>query len=220
MSYEDAYKAALESFKHLDLADVSFNSSTGLSGDSITVPFLGGIFIISEKGNAIIRIDSKNEVKIAEKIILLHYLITADGTPLSRDLITLENIQGASFYFPTYKARTIDLLLRYFGNDSNLFANKCRNFKANIESTTPGNISEKKAAAVKATFLILPNIPVSIVYHPGDKEFLPDIKILYDANIEHYLPLEDIIVMTELLTHKIIKADNFKGNTPAVSTLI
>jgi len=205
MSYEDAYNAALANFEHSDLAEIAFNSSTNFSEGNITVHFLGETFLISEKGRKIICSCSKSEAKIAEKIILLHYLMTADGVPLARDLITLENIKGASFYFPTYKARTTDLLIKYFKSDMNLFIDKSRRLNANIESASDGNIPGKKAESVKAVFLALPNIPVSLVYHSGDKEFLPDIKILYDANIEHYLPLEDIIVMTELLIHKIIK---------------
>lgn len=194
--YDTAYKLALEEFSALNLDDVSFNSSTLLDEDKLTVRLLTNDFLVTQGGKDIKCITENRDAKIAEKIILLHYLITSDGTALSREYITFENLSGANFYYPTYKARTIDILLRIFGNGLKRFGATAEKLGAKLEA------SEHK---YKATFLILPNVPVNFIYWAGDKEAPASLQILYDGNITHYLPVEDIVVVTELLTHKIIR---------------
>jgi hypothetical protein len=202
--YDKTYQLAQEKFAGLDISDVAFNSSAQLADDILTVPFLGEQFLVAEKGKEIKSLTGNREVKIAEKILLIHYLTTADGTPLTRRLITFENLSEASFYYPTYKARTIDILLRTFDNNIKKFMGVSEQLGAKIETSL-----EKG----KSTFLVLPNVPVIFIYWSGDREVPSNMQILYDANITHYLPQEDIVVITELLTHKIIRrAKEGKGS--------
>jgi len=201
--YENAYKLACEKLAGLDLEDVAFNSSARLEDGAIYLDLMGETFAIKEHGSEI-TVDSggaHREPSINEKIILLHYLITADGSALKGEEITLQEIPGASFYYPTYKARTIDLIISKFSHsyDKLIEVAQSIGFKA---IKAPGSCRLKS--------LILPNVPVSfILWLPADAGGTIDadsLKILYDAGINHYLPLEDIIILTELIAHKIVKA--------------
>lgn len=200
--YETAYQTTQEKLASLNLTEVAFNSSASLSDEVLIIAFLGESFKITDKGKQIRCVTNNREVKIAEKIILLHYLITADGMPLTRELIGFDNLSGANFYYPTYKARIIDLMLSTFKNGLSQFLNISKKIGAKIEPEDYDNTITNQG---KAIFLVLPNIPINFIYWTGDKEIPPNVQILYDANITHYLPLEDIVVVTEILTHKIIR---------------
>ncbi|MFH1231614.1 MAG: DUF3786 domain-containing protein [Planctomycetota bacterium] len=191
--YENSYKLACDEFSELNLEDVAFNSSARMEGDAIYIDFLSETFIVKDGGKEITT-SSGREVKINEKILLLHYLITADGAPLQREEITLENIPGASFYYPTYKARTIDLIINKFALASSGFIASAKNMGFN--PVKEGELNRLRS-------LVLPNVLISFVFWSED---LSNLKILYDKNITHYLPLEDIIILTELVSHRIIKS--------------
>jgi len=207
-SYEASYKLACEKLLALNLDDVAFNSSARLDGDALSVELLGETCIISaESGSASggkergkdITISSGRELRISEKILLLHYLVTADGAPLTRDEITLENIPGAAFYYPTYKARSIDLIVKRFALAPTDFIKAARNIGFNLS---------KEGRQYRLKSLVLPNVPISFVLWESDtsQPSLETLKVLYDAGIPHYLPLEDIIIITEMIAHRIIKS--------------
>src|SRR3989339_1454977 len=197
--YETSYKLACEKLAQLDLDDVAFNSRARLDSDVLSIELLGETFVVSDRGESI-AVYSGREAKISEKILLLHYLVTADGSPLAREEITLENIPGAAFYYPTYKARSIDLIIRRFATAPADFIKAAQHVGFNL-------VKDGRQYRLKS--LVLPNLPISFVLWESDKSKEPAIetlKVLYDKGITHYLPLEDIIIITEMIAHRIIKS--------------
>ena len=206
--YEASYNLACEKMAQLDLDDVAFNGSARLDSDVLSIELLGETFIISaESGSASggkewgknITISSGREPRISEKILLLHYLVTADGAPLTRQEVTLENIPGAAFYYPTYKARSIDLIIRRFASAPSDFIKAVQKIGFN---------PAKEGRQYRLKSLVLPNVPISFVLWESDSGHpaIETIKVLYDTGITHYLPLEDIIIITEMIAHRIIKS--------------
>lgn len=51
-----------------------------------------------------------------------------------------------------------------------------------------------------------PRVPIGLVLWKGDEEFPPAGNILFDSSIPAYLPVEDIVVLTETVVWKLIKA--------------
>lgn len=204
--YEVSYKLACEKLAQLDLDDVAFNSSARLADGILSLELLGETFIIKEQGKNI-TVSSGREPKISEKILLLHYLGTADGSPLTREEVTLENIPGAAFYYPTYKARSIDLIIRRFASaPADPQGHPVGDFIKAAQKI--GFNPAKEGRQYRFKSLALPNVPVSFVLWESDNSKEPDmetLKVLYDTGITHYLPLEDIIIITEMIAHRIIK---------------
>jgi len=196
--YEASYKLACEKLAQMDLDDVAFNSSARLAGDVLSVELLGETFIIKERGKDITA-SSGQEPRISEKILLLHYLVTADGSPPTREEITLEHIPGAAFYYPTYKARSIDLIVRRFASAPDDFIKAAEKMGFNL--TREGRLYRLKS-------LVLPNVPISFIIWESDvgQPAIETLKVLYDTGITRYLPLEDIIIITEMIAHRIIKS--------------
>lgn len=203
--YEKAYQMAMEKLTQLNPDDVAFNASARLDNGNLSLELINETFVISLQGKEILT-QSGREVRMSEKILLLHYLVTADGAPLQRQEITLQEIPGAAFYYPTYQARTILPIARTFSKKIQVFIDAAQKIGFNL-------IEEKNMCRLKS--LTLPNIPMTfIIWKPSDEttgaseQTIPNsetIKILYDAGITHYLPLEDIIILTELVCHRIAK---------------
>ena len=197
-AYQTAYQMAIRQLSQADLDEVIFNSSAHLKDGLIYLDFLGNTYQIEQSGKRITMVeDATREVNIAEKIIMLHYLVTADGTPLTREEIAFKDIPGAGFYYPTYKKRTMDYLVSVFKNDLTKFLK--------TSEALGGRVMETEEDKVKVKFLVLPNVPITLIYWRGETgELFPSLQILYDANVTHYLPLEDIVILPELLVHKLV----------------
>jgi hypothetical protein len=211
--YEAAYKLACDRLAGLDLEEIAFNSSARLEGGILSLEMMGETFFVKERGRDISG-PSNREPKIREKILLLHYLIAADGSPLTRREVALEDIPGAAFYYPTYKARSIDLIIKRFGTaPAGPPMPPAGGFIQAIQSI--GFKATRDGQLYRFRLLALPNVPVSFVFWESgqNRPGIETLKILYDAGITGYLPVEDIIVITEMITYRIIKP----GPDPAIS---
>jgi hypothetical protein len=49
-----------------------------------------------------------------------------------------------------------------------------------------------------------PYVPVQYVLWEGDDEFPPSVQLLFDASVDHYLALEDIVVLGQVTTGRLI----------------
>jgi hypothetical protein len=46
---------------------------------------------------------------------------------------------------------------------------------------------------------------VGLVLWKGDEDFPPEGNILFDASVASYLPVEDIVILTEMVVWKLVK---------------
>ena len=53
---------------------------------------------------------------------------------------------------------------------------------------------------------VFPRVAITYVLWGGDEELPPQGNILYDANIPDYLPTEDITVLTESITWRMVRS--------------
>jgi hypothetical protein len=55
-------------------------------------------------------------------------------------------------------------------------------------------------------FPVLPRVPITAILWRGDDELPPSGQILFDAGITGYLPLEDIVVASEMLVGELSRS--------------
>lgn len=57
-----------------------------------------------------------------------------------------------------------------------------------------------------ASFLIqvFPRLPMQYVLWEGDEEFSPTVQVLFDSSVDHYLSLEDIVVLGQMATGRLV----------------
>jgi hypothetical protein len=81
----------------------------------IIVEYLNQSYQITLPDVEISLVDSGEEVPIRDKILILHYLTQAKGSPLANEVIAYKQLPGGSNYFPTFYKRAIKPLVDHFG---------------------------------------------------------------------------------------------------------
>ena len=51
---------------------------------------------------------------------------------------------------------------------------------------------------------VFPRLPMQYVLWEGDEEFSPSVQVLFDASVDHYLSLEDIVVLGQVGSGRLI----------------
>ena len=126
--------------------------------------------------------DSEEKVALRDKILMLHYLTSAKGTPATNKIITFKELPEGANYFPTFSQRVIKPLLDHFGREPRLL----------IDATEKLGGHKVDYGDVAVIINAFSRVPITIVLWQGDDEFAPEGSIIFDANISDYLPPYDI----------------------------
>lgn len=204
-----AYRLAGEELAKLDLPQQCLRSGAQYevkdSRKIITLRYLNQICLITLPDIEVSLPDSKERLTFREKVLILHYLIRAKGTPPSNELITYKELPSGNIYFPTFAKRTIKPLVRNFSKEANLLLAAAERLGGG--KTDHGDIG--------VTIDAFSRVPITIVLWRGDDEFAPEGSILFDANIVDYLSSEDVTVLCETLTWRLINYLRETQTSPA-----
>ena len=137
---------------------------------------------------------SKKAVSLVTRVILLHYLIRADGTPVARKWVGYKDIPGGLLYAGVFVRRVTEPLQKKFGRSAKFF------------QEIGQGLGGDPAGVGDASFIlqVLPAVPLQYVLWEGDDEFPPSVQVLFDASVDHYLSLEDIVVLGQMSTGRLI----------------
>lgn len=199
-NYQVAFKYAREELTDIDIRSQCIKSGARIVRDNeqgldILLAFLNQEYIITYPQGEISFNDGSEEVPIWEKILLLHYLITARGTPLKGEFISFNQVKDGRFYYQNFLNRTTKPLAGVFGKEPGLLL------------TAGEDIGGRRAdyGDFSITIPALPRIDITIIIWAGDEEFPPDVNMVFDPNITDYLPTEDIVVLCNMVAVKLIK---------------
>jgi hypothetical protein len=105
-----------------------------------------------------------------------------------------KDIPGGPLYAGVFARRVTEPLVRKFGKSAKGF--KEIGIKSGGESVEVGD-----ASSILHAF---PSIPLQYVLWEGNKEFPSTVQLLFDASVDHYLPLEDVVVHGQMATSLLI----------------
>ena len=165
------------------------------SRKAIIVEYLNKQYLVTLPDVAISLTGKEEEVPLRDKILILHYLTMAKGTPLTGKLIAYKELPEGANYFPTFYQRSIKPLASCFGSEPQRLLDMAK--------VLGGHKADYGDAAV--TINAFRRVPITLVLWRGDDEFAPEGNILFDRTISDYLPTEDIIVLSETTVRKLIK---------------
>jgi len=140
-------------------------------------------------------IDSEEEVPIRDKILILHYFNRAKGTPLTNKVIAYKELPEGTIYSPTFSKRAIKPVLDYFGKEPAQLIDVAQ--KLGGHRTDYGDVA--------VTINAFSHVPITLVLWQGDEEFPPNGNILLDSTIPDYLSTEDITVLCETISWKLVR---------------
>lgn len=128
--------------------------------------------------------------------LLLYYLLTADGAPLTGRWVSFADLPGGRMYNAAFQGYSGDEVVKAFGLDLDGFTSACS--RAGGEPVEVGSAS--------FVFQALPRLPLLLTYWLGDEDFPSSCKILFDESAGHYLPIDACAILGSMLTGKVIRA--------------
>jgi hypothetical protein len=200
-TYQPALEKAIRNLQSLDpwlvalRSDTKYTRLTETSGQ-IEVRFWGKDYIVRYPEISVEEVETGQEPPIAIRILILHYLINADGTRLADAWLSFRELPDGRIYDAAFRRRANLPLAQAFGNDLDGFVAAAKALGG--ERLTYGDAS--------FLFAMLPRIRLAVVLYRADEEFSAAANVLFDAAAGHYLPTEDLAVLGGMLAGRLIKA--------------
>ncbi len=199
--YELAYKLACERLAKIDnIEQQCLNSGASCevidSRKVITLEYLNQRYQITLPDIEVSLKGGGEEVKLREKILILHYFTQAKGTRLSNKVIAYKELPSATNYVSTFSKRAIKPLVDNFGKEPDRLLE--------VAKVLGGRKTDYGDAAV--TINAFSRVPITLVLWRGDEEFPPNGNILFDSTISDYLTLDDINVLCETLVWRLVRS--------------
>jgi hypothetical protein len=199
--YREAFRLACQ-----ELATVNLHRICSLSGavaiqdkngnPAISIPFMNQNHLIHLEPEVDVILQANGEpVPIPEKILILHYLLTARGESLQQNLITFRQVPEGPFYYSAFIRRALDPLAQTFGGEPQRLLDCGSQLGAVPDELGDASITLKP----------LPHVPVTLVIWGGDDELPPQANILFDESIVSYLPTEDIAVLCSMIVYRLMR---------------
>ena len=197
--FKTARALALELLEKANLEVCCKNAGASLTQDSsgkkiVGLSFLGKDYHLIVGNNGIAFDESMETIKLQDQVLLLHYLITATGTPIQNRWITFREVPSGPFYYASFVKRAIIPLVSCFGPNPEGFEKV--GAKIGEVMSEPGDIAVR--------VLALPRVPVVLSLWKGDDEFPPEGNILFDASVPSYLSTEDIAYLAGAVVYPAI----------------
>jgi hypothetical protein len=174
----------------------------------------GAIFESNSEGRAILTLDflnrrimitwpdcdisyakSGDEVPIQQQVLLLHYLIGAKGSVISREWIAYQEVPDGKFYLDAFLRRAKNPMVQGFGMQPESLV-KLATEVYGAKPLDQGDIS----VVIQA----LPMVPVALILWKGDDEFPPEGTILFDRSISDILSAEDIAWLAGMIIYPLM----------------
>ena len=193
--FREAREKALRQLKGLDPAWMAARSGASYSypEKALKLDYLGEECTVAYPGGAV-RGAHGGALRGAAELIILHYLLGADGSPLRGRWISYRDLPGARYHEAAFVADVErPLSLGLAGRLAELRGWRERNARG-VE--LPGD----EAFAWEA----LPRVPLLVIFNEADEEFPASARMLFDASAPSYLPTEDLEELAGLAARKLL----------------
>jgi len=215
-----AYKLARDKLSGMDIKQQCFRSGAQyFHPNEVTLEYLNQLYVITIPGMEILLKDSPNncegqntvsalegqegceDIYLKDRILILHYLIAAKGTPNTGKLIGFRQVPGGLFEHASFSREVLTPLLDHFGKEPERLVEAAANLGGS--KVAYGDV----AVSIKA----FPKVSVVIILWRGDEEFAPNANMLFDSTVADYLSTEDMSVLCERIVERLAQSGQNDG---------
>lgn len=197
VSYDVALAKAVEGMKKISPYAVASRSGADCDGSRFRIPFFNRVFLVYYPEVRVAEENSSTPVQQWLEIILLHYLLQANGVAVADEWIAYRQLPGASVFERRFIQMTVEPMVRTFGDDVEAFK------KAGIAL---GGIPITRTGDAAFKFMALPKVPMACIFYMGEEGIPSSVNILFDAAAHNYLPTEDLSLLGVYLVGAMKKA--------------
>ncbi|MDR0309063.1 MAG: DUF3786 domain-containing protein [Coriobacteriales bacterium] len=180
--YEKIYQALLPKLAEVDIIEQAKRLGLAPEGQaSAKVDFLGRTYLYSTEGVDVI--DGGEPAPINNRSLLIHYILAEGGieprfsfVPINRMTGTIEG-QGESD-----EAFMGDYLIKETEGKHDVFAAAAEAMR--------GEYIGKHLGGHCWQFMVLPKMPMRMIFFEADEEFPADIQVLFDETAPYYMDFE------------------------------
>ncbi|HTX70035.1 MAG TPA: DUF3786 domain-containing protein, partial [Thermoleophilia bacterium] len=178
-----------------------------LAEGGVLVPLFGTPHLVTHPGGEVMEAPVEPEgasapgrpAHVAVTLLLLHYLLTADGTPGEGSWVSYRELPDGLFYAYSFRQRAEQPVARAFaGSAESLDGFRAAACALGGDALTLGDASFR--------FVALPRVDVAVLVWAGDDEEPGEARVLFDATAGHYLPAEDLAGLGGQLAHRLLAA--------------
>ncbi len=180
----EAYRLALARLR--DVAPFVVAAKAGVNFDSgrWTIPFFHHTYFVEYPQGRVERVGGRIP-SIWLQVLLMHYLLYADGAPLADQWVSCRELPGGYFVADDkFQVRSGPPLERIYGNDPEGLSAACQ-----ARGGTPMVGIGDRAYR----FLAFPHLALAVVMYFQDEDNPASAKVLFDASAPSYLPTDDLI---------------------------
>jgi hypothetical protein len=135
------------------------------------------------------------DAHVSIRIVVLHHLLAADGTPPADRWLAFRELPDGLFYAQAFAGHAEGLLAEKLGVNLD-------GFRRAAESLGGSPLDLANAAY---RFQAFPRLAVAALLWEGDEDFPAQARILFDAHAGHYLPTEDLAGIGDWLAHRLTR---------------
>jgi hypothetical protein len=164
-------------------------------GEVLSVKFLADEYSVDFPQRKIISLSCNALAKDFTAILILHYLVRKlQGLPsLSGEWLTFKELSGVEGYYPAFKKRAIEPIIRKYGSHP-------EGILEVLERLPAKRVDQGDIGIVLEVF---PGIPALVVLWRSDEEFGPEANLLFDKSITEVFCTEDIVVLAGFIAANI-----------------
>ncbi len=191
----EAREKARRELEALDPSWVASRSATTYSyaDSTFTVPFFGEDHLVNYPAGEVVRADGGPVGGMVE-IIILHYLVGADGTAVAERWVSYRDLPGARYHEPAFVAEVEGPLSHGLAGRLDSLRDWARHGARPLD--LPGDVA--------AAWEVLPRVPLLLIFNEADEEFGASARVLFDISAPGYLPTEDLSVLAEIAVERLL----------------
>ncbi len=196
--YQTTFDLAAREFGERDRELMAERADVTLQDDGrLAVVFLNRTFLVGGDPVDVVPADGGPEPHLTVKGLMLHYLLTADGTLPRGEWVTYREVPSGDFYWSAFCKRAKDPLVGVFGG----MPRRMVEVAQELYDAQPADLGD--AGVVVTAF---PRVSVALLIYAGDDEFPPEGNLLFDPNVRHYLSTEDVAVLSGMIVYPMLGA--------------
>ena len=178
-------------------APASVPRAVGETPVGVLVPYFGLPHWVTHPGGEVINLGMSppRAAHATVAILLLHYLLAADGTTPADRWLAFRELPDGLFYAQAFASHAEGLLAARFGADMDALRSAAGELGG----------SPLDLADASFRFQALPRVAVAVLAWAGDDELPGQARILFDASAGRYLPTEDLSGIGDWLAHRLAR---------------
>ncbi len=203
--YHTAYTLAAQAFALADPAVCArFCAADYLVEQScLRLAYLQQSYLIHWPSASVRHAGTGEEAPLVVQVLLLEYVLHANGQHPSGELIAFREIPGAATYDGPFSKRALLPLVNTFAGQGRLL----------LAAAASLGGTQATVADVSVTLPILPLLPLTYGIWHADDEFPASGVILFDASARKLLSIECLVVAASNGVYALMKAARLLGST-------